>query len=430
MKKYITKDKITQTLQNPLIFGSFVIFITSQIGNFFNFLFTLYMSRNLTASDYSTFVSLISIMMLSTLPAGSIVPTVVNFAASYFAKGEKDKVRGLFIKVSKAMLVVGVLFFLFFLIFSQNIADFFRIQDSSHIVIIGIIVLLGFLSVVNTALLQAKLAFLFISLSGLLTSFLKLVFGVSLVWLGYSVSGGLWALLLASSIPYAISFLPLRFVFQKGVKTPHISGRELVAYGAPTALTMFGLTSFISTDILLVKHFFNPTDAGIYAAGLSLVGRVIYFFSAPIGTVMFPIIIRKYTNGENYHKILWQAFLIVLLPSTFLVISYFLIPSIIIKLLVKREEYVTVAGLLGIFGIFTTIYSLLYVVTTFYLSIKKTWVFIPITLGALLQFVGIWIYHENFLQVILISLTITSLLLIYLLLYYYRILYGKKKTST
>ena len=53
--------------------------------------------------------------------------------------------------------------------------------------------------------------------------------------------------------------------------------------------------------LILVKHFFSPHDAGIYA-GLSLIGRVIFFFSAPIASVMFPVIVQKYARKENYEN--------------------------------------------------------------------------------------------------------------------------------
>ena len=166
-----------------------------------------------------------------------------------------------------------------------------------------------------------------------------------------------------------------------------------------------------------MKHFFDPVQAGIYAT-LSLVGRVIFFFSAPIGTVMFPLIVQKHAKEENYNSVFIFSLLLVFFASVILTILYFLFPEFVLHFFSNKEEAISAAPFVGLFGIYITLYSMLSICTNFYLSIGKTKVFIPVLFGALLQAVLIWIYHATFLHVIIISLGITSLLLVLLLLYY------------
>ena len=409
--------------QHELISGASLIFIGGLLANVFNFFFNLFMTRNLTVADYGILASLISLISLLGLPASAVVPTVTQFGASYFAKEELHMVRGLFFKVSIPLFFVSFLSFLFLLFFQKEVGLFFHIHDTTLIILVGIIIVLGFLSVINTALLQGKLAFSFISFTNVLGSILKFSFGIAFVFLGFGIGGTMWGLFLAGFLPYMISFIPLRFIFQKNIATPKISTRTLLGFGVPSAIASVALLSFINSDILLIKHFFSPTDAGIYA-GLSLVGRVIFFFSAPIGTVMFPLIAQKHTREENYHNIFKISLLIVFVFCLFLTIFYFLFPEFTIKFFIKQEAYLVAAPLLGVFGIFVTVFSLLTIMVNFYLSVKKTEIAAPLILGAILQVVLIWLYHETFLQVIIISLTITSLLLVLLLLYY-KMLYGR-----
>jgi O-antigen/teichoic acid export membrane protein len=42
-------------------------------------------------------------------------------------------------------------------------------------------------------------------------------------------------------------------------------------------------------DIVLVKHFFVPKEAGVYAA-VAMVGRVIFAFSSSVVNSMFPLV--------------------------------------------------------------------------------------------------------------------------------------------
>lgn len=414
---------INVVIKNPLISGSSIIFFGSLFASPLNFLFNLFMTKNLSVADYGTLASLMSLAVLATIPAGSLSPTITKFAATYFAKGEFDMVKGLFFKVSKLTAPFGLLIFLFFVIFQQQISLFFRTGDSMLVLLIGIIVAFSYIGVPNQPILQAKLAFRFIAFNGVLGAVLKLSFGLLLVYLGFSIWGGLLAFFLSSIIPYLLSFIPLIFIFKKGVHTPHIGMEKLVLYGIPSTITLFALTSFTSTDIILVKHFFNNTDAGLYA-GVSLIGRIVFFLTAPIGTVMFPLIVQKHTRKENFHTDFRIAMLLVIVPSCFVIVAYYFIPDFILTLSTKKE-FISVSSLLWLFGVFSAIYGLLAVIINFFLSIEKTKVYIPVAFGAILQAVMLWFFHKTFLQVLMISITITGLLLLSLLLYYWR-LYGQR----
>lgn len=410
-------------LGHELINGASLIFIGSLLISLLNFLFNLFMARNLAVSDYGVLISLISLVTLSTLPVNAVVPMVVAFAASYFAKNELDMVRGLFFKINRLTVLSGFTVFIIFILFTQIIGQFLNISNDALIILAGLNVFLGFVAVLNIPLLQAKLAFTYITFTNLLSGFLKLIGGISTVFLGFTVGGVLWAVFFSSLIQYLLNFFPLKFIFQKGISLPKVSSKKLFNYGIPAALATFSLMSLVNTDIILVKHFFNPTEAGIYA-GLSVVGRVIFFFSAPLGTVMFPLVTQKYARAENYHHIFGLALLLVAVTSIALTGFYFIFPEFTIRFFIKNEEYLAVTSLLGPFGIFIAFYSLVSLFTYFFLSTKKTEIFIPMTIAALTQAALIWLYHETFFQIIVISLSVVGLLLILLLLYYWK-LYAK-----
>src|SRR6185437_1236510 len=162
---------------------------------------------------------------------------------------------------------------------------------------------------------------------------------------------------------------------------------------------------------------FDPIQAGQYA-GLSLVGRVIFFLSAPIGTVMFPIIVQKHTKGVNYSNTFKLAISMMLIPSILLTLFFSFFPKFSILFFLKRADYLSVAPLLGIFSLYITFYCVLYLFANFYLSIKKTIIYFPILIGAILQIALITLYHQSFIQIITISFVLVFLLVIGFLIYY------------
>src|SRR4029079_13968071 len=117
------------------------------------------------------------------------------------------------------------------------------------------------LGLINIAYIQAKLAFGFQVFLSTISACAKLIFGFIFVSLGHAISGAIGALVVASTVFYIASFIPIRFVFNKKIKSVAINSKEIFRYGIPSALTLFGLTAFISLDILLIKHLFDPVQA-------------------------------------------------------------------------------------------------------------------------------------------------------------------------
>lgn len=411
------KQKAKNIIKHPLIRGSTILVSGSLFANLFNFLYNLFMVRSLSVTDYGTLASIISLITFPALIVTAVNPMVVRFAGDFFAKNDLLRLKGLFNKMFFFLLAVGLIIFILILVFLHQIAYFFHISNYIILIFADIIILLSFLNAINGSFLQAKLAFGFLVLVALFGALLKLGLGVLFVFLGYSVSGAVIALVVATIGSYLISFIPFRFLFIKKIKSPEINTRELFSYGLPSALTLLGLISFISTDILLAKHFFNAVQAGQYA-GLSLIGRVIFFIAAPIGTVMFPLIVQKHAKGESYINTFRLSIAMVLIPSILLTLFYYFFPDFSILFFLKRKDYLTIAPYLSMFGLYITFYNVVILFANFYLSIKKTNIYLPVLIAAILQIVLITLYHQTFFEIIMISFGLILLLAIGFLVYY------------
>ena len=411
-------------LKHELVTGSIYIFLGSIIANVFNLFFSLFMSRNLTVEGFGILASTFSLISLIAIPAGSIIPTIVSFAGSHFAKEDYGSVKAFFLKIIKPLLMASIVMLFCFFVFAGYIGDFFKIEDRTIIVIIGISVAFAYIGILSSGLLQAKLAFKYISFTNLIGSISKFVIGAGLVFLGLGVKGAVWAVFIAGLIPSILGFIYLKSVFISKInKASKTNFKNILSYGIFSSFAMLGMTSLISTDILLVKHFFDPLQAGIYA-GLSLVGKVIYFFTGAIGGVMFPLIVKKHAKNENYNNIFKMAIAMVFIPSVFISIFYFLYPDFSISFFIKNEIYRSASDLLGLFGVFITIYSLITLFVYYFLSIKKTKVCIPVLTAALIQLLLITLYHSSLFTVVAISLSVALILLATLVIYYIKI-YGK-----
>lgn len=418
------KEKIRSTLRHPLISGSAIIFLGTNVGNVFNFLFNLFMVRNLTPVDYGVLVGLIALITLFAQVADSITPFIVNYAAIYFAVGELGKAKTLFFKAMKLSTAIGIGVLLMFIVFAAPIGVFLKIQNPITIMIAGFCILFGFLSTLNRAFLQAKLAFTYLAIIVFVGSLIKFGSGVFFIDLGLGVQGALFAFILAFFVPYLISFIPLRQFLHPSQQKEKVELRKMMRFGVGSVLTIFAITAFITTDILLVKHFFLPEEAGLYA-GSTIMGKIVYFFSAPIVSVMFPLIVQKYAKQQNYHNDFRFALLLVFFPSIVLTLLYFFMPEFVIRFVMKRESYLETASYIGYMGIFYTLYAAITLVANFFLSIQRSHIYLPILFFALLQGGGIWFLHSSPVEVLMVSISTSGLLLLTLLLYYIKISFRK-----
>lgn len=410
------KKIFSNAVNNPIISGSVIIFIGTFAGNLFNFLFNFFMTRNLSISDYGTLAAFASIILLVALAVESFMPTVIHFAGSYFANKKIGKVSALFWKLNFFFIFSGLLIVFSFTLFGNLIGQFFNMQDTSLMPLLGIVVFFASIVTLNRGMLAARLSFGFLSFFTFFSSMLKLLIGVFLIWQGLGVTGALLAFLAAYSSQYFFSFFPLKFVFKYMAKEKIIGIKEILAYGAPSAVAMLCLTMFMTTDIILVKHFYSPQEAGVYA-GMSLLGKIIYFFSAPISLVLFPLVVQKHNRNESHKNLFLISIFLVGFSSICITVFYYLFPSFSILFLLKQEEYLVIQSILWIFGVFMILYALLWVTANYFLSIRKTNIYKPILIGALFQAITLWFYHPTFLTVIYISMIATSFPLISILLF-------------
>lgn len=413
-------NAISRLLKHELVSGSMYMFVGFTVANVSGFLLNLFLARSLSYSDYGIFASLLSVITLASLLVNSINAIIVRFTSGYFARGQISEVARLYRNFFKYIFLISFFFFSGFFLFSTPLKNFLQLDNVWYVILVGLIIAFFYLGILNSAFLQSLLKFKVLSLITSIGGVTRLLVGTLFVFLGFRAFSGLWAIFFMNLAVLIIGFIPLRFLLKKNnSRKLSVSTREILSYALPASIAIFFMTSFTSTDVILVKHFFNPHQAGFYA-GLSLVGKVIFYFTAPIPIVMFPLLIKRHHLGHNTNNLFHFALLLSAAPSLLITFFYFLFPNFAISLFLGGRDYLIIAKYLGFFGLYLTVFSLLNVCVNFFLSLNRTEIFPLVASFAIFQIALIWFFHSNFYQVIGISLIVCTLLLILLLLYYYK----------
>lgn len=405
--------------------GSLVVLVGTLGGSFLNYLFHLVMGRLLSPAEYGVLVSLFSLLYIVGVPGAVLGTTAAKFASKYKAKGDFKAVTEALVWTSKVILASGLtLLFLSFL-FRCQIAGFLRISNPLLPVLFSVFIVLLILGSVPTGFLQGLLRFKAFSFISFLGPLLKLLLGVGLAALGFGVFGVTWGLILSSILITIITLALLK----KNLRFPFLESSfvvsDLLQYALPTTVILLALTSFYNADVVLVKHFFSPEEAGIYSSVVTL-GRIIFFGLSSVGVVMFPVASEKYESGRDPSAVFVNSLKLVGLGALLAVVLYSLFPGLLVRILFG-EAYIGVVPYLGLFALFMALYSLVNLLVQFFLSIREMRIAGPLCALAAIQALALWFFHGSLLQVIRVNIAVAVFSLVALGFYY---LWGKKQLST
>lgn len=418
MSKFIKK-----IINNPLFIGSAILLIGSTSVNILNYLNHLIMGRLLGPPIYGELEALISLSGLLGVIPGSISLVVIKYVS---AAQNEEEINNLISWMRSKVFQFSLIFFILIIILSPIIKSFLHIEKMIYIILIAIITFFSIPTLLNRSILQGLLKFKEMIISVLIENGIKFVVGVILVYSGYRVGGAMAGFTLAAIVGWYLTNIYLVDRIRKKTKLPP-KIKSMIWYTIPVIIQSIALTSFYSSDLVLVKHFFPSHDAGIYAA-LSTLGKIILFGSGPIGAVMFPLVSQRYSRGYEYRKIFIYSFLATLVFAIFVVIIYWLFPQFAINLLFG-SAYLEATNFLVWFGIFITLFTLSSLLISLHLSLGNTNVVVLPLVLAIAQIVAIWFFHGNLFTVVIISILVTALLLSLLLIYSIykiRFSYGKK----
>ncbi|MBI4039333.1 oligosaccharide flippase family protein [Candidatus Daviesbacteria bacterium] len=403
-------------LSDKFISGNFLMFFGAMFLNAGGYIYHFLMIRFLGPQDYGALAALFSILYILIAPAMVLNAVVVRFVAQAFGRDDIDFIASFFSQLTRYIFLIGGTITLVFIAASAQIGHFLNIANTGSVMIVGATSLFLFATMFNRSIFQGLTRFGIFTLSGIMETVLKVVLALTFVAIGFSVFGAIGGILIADAAVFITTFVLLKIHFAQNNTQLKLPFGEIIRFTIPVFFSLVAMTSFYSTDIILVKHFFSPLEAGYYAF-LALAGKIIFFVSSSVVMVMFPMVAQKKERGEKYTKYFLLTLLSILVISGSAILIYFFFPELIVFLF-QRSEYLAVAPLLGIFGVFILLFALCWAAVNFFLSIGLVKISILPIIFAVLQVIGIWFFHGSLLEVIKVSIISLSLLLSCLLLYF------------
>lgn len=410
-------QRLQELSTHPLAKGSLIILTGSMVANIGAYAYHVLVGRLLGPVIYGEFSALLSLFYIINIGSGVVQTVLAKFFSQLRARKLLQEVPTLFWVAFRYICAGSLIGLLIVIVSSHALGEFLHISSSYFIWLYFLLLSFTF-SVINISIMQSFQLFLASSVVTNIGMLLRLVFGI--LGAPFGLIGVLIGNIISNMISYGINFVPILSLIRVKSKPLSITKADAAVYSLPTLLATLGTIALYSQDVLLVKHFFSPYEAGIYAS-LAVLGKVIFYTSAALGFVMFPMIVEKKELKLSHHRMVFGALSGVALLSSILTLGYFLAPTFIVRIM-YGTAFDGAIPFMGLFGIFITFFTLVNLLVTTFLAIEKTRVWM-ISLGAaFVQAVGIWFFHSSLYEVIYINIAVTCTAFAVLLIYYR---YGK-----
>lgn len=389
------------------------MFLAVTIFNILSLLYQLYMVRNLNPINYGVLNSLFSVLMIVSIPSGTVQTVVTKFISTFYANNHHERINLLLLSFAKKTSVFGLIIFLILILGSRSISSFLQITSPLLIVILGAITFLSIMLPLAQGGLQGLQKFGYLGLTMITNGCLKLLLGIIFVSIGFGVTGAMSALAISTFIALLLSFIMLASVLPKPLVLTSDSSQDkqnntasemnfpdIYRYFYATASVFLCYMLLTNIDVLLVKHYFSPLEAGYYSIA-QMAGKIILFLPVAITLVMFPKTSELHSQSKATSHLLKKCLLYVAALCGTAVLICFLFPGLVIRLL-SGQEHLQCIPLVRIFSVTMVFFALTYTLLFYQLSIHRLGFIYSLVLLTVLQVIMITLFHQSLSQVLYI----------------------------
>ncbi len=375
------------------------LFASNSLSNLFQYLFHFSISRMLGPVEYGTVTALLALWMIAAVPSGIAQTVITQYVSRFFARAERAKISSLLIGSLRTLTLAGLGIFALIALIGAPIASLLNIPSAIPVIAMASnFVPIGATTAIAGSL-QGTQRFYPIAANSVLYAIFRLVFGIALVALGLGASGALGATTVANLLGLGVMLYFVRDLLAVRPEPHHITFGEMSWYTNVVFWGMLALAVLSNVDLIVVKHFFSPIQAGYYSAA-SVLGKTILFFPIAVQTLVLPKAAQRHALGQAAADLARKGMLITLGLCGSAAVVLALFPDFAVRMLFGNQ-YDPSASIVGLYGATMGLFALVQLLTIYYLSKSEArfvWLLVAATLGLALM---LFIFHDTLVQIIL-----------------------------
>ncbi len=378
-----------------------------------NYLYNLILGRILGPEQFADAAVLITFLLVLSFVAMTFQLVTAKFSVLF----EDDLFKSFISKVYKYAFAAGISFGALIVIFSKQLQQLFNTSSSDMFIVFGIGVPLYFLMSVNRGVFQGKKEFKFLSITYQAEMLSRLIITLGLLFL-FNIQSSL-VIAIGILISFGFGLIPFKFKnlrFNTSVVIQASKTKLVRNFFIITAFYEFTQIIINNSDILLVKHYFESYEAGLYAS-LALIGRIVYFIAWMFVMLLLPTVVQLKKEGKATAPILFKYVGYIATIASIIILCCSLFPETAITLLFGKS-YLAIAPLLWKYALATGLFAVSNIFAYYYLSLDR---YVPVIFSGIfgmLQMGLVIFFHESLEQVVHMQIVAMILLLIFQIIYF------------
>lgn len=378
-----------------------------------NYLYNLLLGRLLGPEDFAEAALLVTLLLVLSFLGMTFQLATAKFAV-LFSDADWEAFQNMMYRYALGFgLLIGILLFAF----AENLQQIFQTDSALLFKTFAVGIPLYFFMSVNRGKYQGRQDYGNLSVTYQTEMWSRLLLTLGLLWFVPLPPAFLVALGIALSFVFGL--IPSDFRLSSLFKKLSLSAdrkKQVTQFMVLTACYEFTQIIINNSDILLVKHYFDALDAGLYAS-LALIGRVVYFVAWMFVMLLLPAVVQKQKDGEPTAPVLFKYVAYIGLLSLVIVLACSLFPKMIITLLFG-DAYLAMAPLLWQYALATSLFAISNIFAYYFLSLDH---YVPVMVSGIfgISQVGLIVFfHSSLNMVVQVQIITMIALLIAQLLYF------------
>lgn len=386
--------------RSSLLTSGGILAVAVMAANAINLLFNAYLGRIVTPEDFGIITLINTFLYFGGIFYIALANTTNHQIAFLETHISHEAATHFFDRLLRNVLVLNLLLALIWVMLVPAISNFFKIPHHNIFYLFTPLILLYPLVFIGKGYLQGRLLFIFSAVIVFAEPLIKLLSAYFLI--SFNLMEWLYISIYISAI--ATAFITLAIAWIKRPKNRAFSPSVFpFKFFSAALLTGFSSMSFLALDMILVKHYLTPTQAGEYAF-LSLIGKIVYFLGSLFNVFILSLVSRDMENKQSHFAFYAMFFSSLLLTNSALLFFGFLGSFSIPLVFSQKAVSIVPYALPYIFAI--VMFTLGSVIVTYHLA-KKRYIF-PLVSALMSIFIllGFHFYHRNLTEIVNVLVTV------------------------
>jgi O-antigen/teichoic acid export membrane protein len=302
--------RILTYFDTPTARSSAFFYFSSIFASFFRYLFHLILLRLLAPSEYGEFSSYLSLIYILGIPTIIVSNVVVKYVSDFRGRGDDVSINQLFYFLLYKLSFITFPLGLLLIIFSTPLALLFK-AHSLAFVVLGVSMFISVFQTIIGSYVFAYQKIVFVTIIGFVNVIVNILLAVIFIKLGFGATGVIVAQILAGILTTIVSIFQIYKVIFPRINFKSIPNFNFFGFIGYSFIYAVGTSMLISTDIILVRIFFDSHISGLYSS-LIILGRMILFGLTPLISLVFPISAHRHAKSYKTNSIFAKLGLVIL----------------------------------------------------------------------------------------------------------------------